>query len=402
MHRPGPVVLRRVLVALAVGVLVQGTAGCGSTVEGQAVRTKPDLSTLSVGNYPTEPKEYGTAPDYDAARTRESQRLADHVILPYEAVPALNVHTVGGEHGPVVLDSTGLSGIIVNDTFNEVTKDLVAGWVNSWYSSDSFELQHEMDIAVMMFPDPATAETVANQLEHDDFTFNTDNRPVALPGFPRSRAHWRPGTSSLGSWTSHDRYVVFILYRDASNTSDLPALVSATESALKVQLPLLDQFRPTPAELLKGIRIDPTGLLAVTLPQTNTVHKLIGPPGAYKGRGAVYAIPTEFMSPRETDLVTEIAVGGAVVARAESAVDAETLWNEWRPRASGRTDVEIIDTPGGIDGNVECFTHLDTIPLADTSYCLLQAGPHLALTDSVQVQDLYQQTSAQYALLNSK
>ncbi|MGW5385259.1 DUF7373 family lipoprotein [Nocardia sp. NPDC003963] len=399
MRRAGPAALRGICAILVVGSVLGSALGCGSVVAGEAVRGEPDLSGLDVGNYPTKPVEFGAAEDDEAARYREGQRLGDFVALPFEVEPGY-VNRVVGTGGPVVLDRRDMQSLVVNDTFDEVAADLVAGWVHTWSTGGDPGSTQQLSIAVLMFPDAATAESVAGGLEYDDFTFNTDNRPVQLSKYPRGRAHWRPGNASLGSWTAHDRYVVFVKYEDRSGRADLPTMVRHTESLLDVQIPLLDEFEPTPPDQLDGIALDPDDLLALTLPKSPEIIAMSGPPDTFRGRGAVYALSgitsLEFL---EVGQVTSIALGESVVMRSETPAGAAALYENFRPDPDAAAGSRAIEAPEGIDGEVECFSRQTAAYEKPSNFCVLRAGRYFAQVEGGQVQDLHQKTSAQYALI---
>ncbi len=400
MHRPVHTPLRRFRAILAAGILAATVGGCGSVVPGDAVRAAPDLADLDVGNYPIEPVEYGTAADEDAARYREAQRLGDFVALPFEADPAY-VTRMMGMGGPVVLDRRDMQSLVINDTFDEVAAELVAGWVHTWSTGGEVDTSQQMSIAVLMFPDAATAESVAVGLEHDDFTFNTDNRPVQLPEYPHAKAHWRPGITSLGSWTSHDRYVTYIKYNDLSGRADLPAMVHRTEALLDIQLPLLDEFEPTPAERLNDVELDPDNVLALTLPKSESLVATTGPAGTFRGRGALFALSgIESLNFLEQGQISAIGMAESVVMRSDSVQGAEALLANFKPKTES-TESTPIETPDGFDtGQVHCYSRkLEEYETRPSNFCLFQTGTFFAQVEGSQIQDLHQKTSAQYALL---
>ncbi|WP_280397412.1 DUF7373 family lipoprotein [Nocardia carnea] len=385
---------------LATAVLATVVSGCGSVVQGEAVRAKPDLSDLDVGNYSTEPFLYGTAADGHAARYREAQRLGDFVALPFEADPAY-VTRMMGMGGPVVLDRRDMRSLVINDTFDEVAADLIAGWVHTWSTGGDAGTAQQMSIAVLMFPDAAIAEDVAAGLEHDDFTFNIDNRPVQLPAYPHSKAHWRPGIASLGSWTSHDRYVIFVKYNDLSGKTDLPSMVQRTEALLDVQIPLLDRFEPTPAEQLSDIELDPDSVLAVALPKSEALVATTGPASAFRGRGSLYALSgIENLDFLDKGQVTAIGLAESVVMRSRSTQGAEFLLKNFEPSGEGSQSTPIESPEGITDGEVRCYSRkLEQWETRPSNFCLFQTGRYFAQVEGSQIQDLHQKTSAQYALL---
>ncbi|MGI5221347.1 DUF7373 family lipoprotein [Nocardia sp. CA-290969] len=396
MHRQQLARLRKVVAALATATMLTGAASCGSVVSGQAVRPKPDVSGLEVGNYPTEPIQVGTAKDKEAARYREGERLGDFVALPFEADPALS-RMVVGTGGPVVLNRKDMQALVINDTFDEVAADLTAGWVHTWATDDDPATAQEMSIAVLMFPDAPTAERVAAGLEHDDFTFNTDNRPVQLPKYPHAKAHWRPGVASLGSWTNKDRYVVFAKFDDNSNRTDLPAMIQRTESLLDIQMPLLDEFEPTPADQLENIDLDPDRILTLALPKSEQIAAAVGPSSTFRGRGALHFLGLSSLEFLDKGQVSAIALAETVVIRSKSGQGADALWELLRP--DDASDSQPIAAPTGIDGRVECFQRKVEQYQRPSSFCVLQTGNYFAHVEGVQIQDLHQKTSAQYTLL---
>ncbi|WP_446224441.1 DUF7373 family lipoprotein [Nocardia sp. IBHARD005] len=393
--------------------LATASAGCGSTVSGEAQQATPPKTTLDVGNYPSAPRTIGNAKNDKQARARESQRLGDYVILPFEADPAY-ISLSGFFPTPIVLNRKGLGGMVINDTFDDVAKDLTAGWVNSWSTVDNaLNKGRQVDIAVLMFPDAATAKVVGPTLEHDDFTYNTDNQPVEITKYPGTSAHWRPGISSIGSWTVHDRYVVFIKLDDESQPADLPSLTGHVERMLEVQLPLLDKFTPTPTQDLPHVALDVDGLLGRTLPSSSENPTRAQPDGLFTGRGylslVVNAGPKALarLDEFEIDL---ISFGEAVIFRSRTPEGAQRHFSDRlkaaESMATGSRVFKRISPPPGLSENVACYTFMTTIDgkevSASANFCGFQTDRYYVEVESTQVQDVYQQLNAQYAMLTGK
>ncbi|RBO88868.1 DUF7373 family lipoprotein [Nocardia puris] len=396
---------RIAVAAVTAGLLVAAVGACGSEVPGSPVRVSTDVSTLDVGNYPTEPREIGNAKNDREARTRESQRLGDYVALPFEADPSY-VEDAWHIRPHVVLNQKALGTLVINDTFDEVAEDLVAGWVNSWSTGGPVDApRRTMNLAVLMFPDAETAAEVGPTLEHDDFTYNPDNVSVQITKHPGTTAHWRPTVSSIGSWTVHDRYVIFIKVVDDTAPPDLPALTSQVERMLDVQVPLLDEFEPTPAEELSRVPLDPEGMVARTIPSNVESPLRADPDGYYTGRAALTLMESDsedltILRDHKIDL---ISFGDAVVFRSETGDGAETLWERWRENLK-ETDVRrMVDSPTGLGENVYCFADYfqpsEGEPILQMHICTFQVDRYAVQLASKQLQDLHQKTSAQYALL---
>ncbi|WP_063039104.1 DUF7373 family lipoprotein [Nocardia pseudovaccinii] len=391
---------------LAVGVLALGAVGCGTEVPGTATRVQTDVSKLDVGNYQTKPRTIGNAKSDKQARAREAQRLADYVALPYEADPSY-IEDVWSIRSHIVLNRKTLGNLVINDTFDEVAKDLTAGWVNAWSTGGAPEdKRRTLNVAVLMFPDAQTATTVGPMLEHDDFTYNRDNQPVPITKHANTTAHWRPDISSIGSWTVHDRYVIFIKVVDDTSAPDLPALTSQVERMLDMQVPLLDKFHPTPANELSHIPLDPPGLLGRTIP-SNPEQPLRGEPdGLYEGRGMLTLLnskPTT-MGTLEKGEVDLVSFGDAAVFRSKTAKGAEALWQEWQPSKNLAANKKMVEAPSGLGENTECYADLvgsgdkQTVSM---NICVFQVDRYTVQAFGKQLQDLHQKVSAQYALLTS-
>ncbi|TQM28707.1 hypothetical protein FB390_0281 [Nocardia bhagyanarayanae] len=388
---------------LTCGALAVGIGACGSQVSGTPTRVQADLSKLDVGNYQTEPKTIGNAKNERQARAREAQRLADYVALPFEADPAY-VTDAWFIRPHIVLNRKALGTLVINDTFDDVAKDLVAGWVNSWSTGGAPEApRRTMNIAVLMFPDANTAKAVGPALEHDDFTYNPDNEPVQITKHPGTTAHWRPTVSSIGSWTVHDRYVVFIKVEDNTQAPDLPSLVGHVERMLDVQIPLLSQFEPTPAAELSRIPLDPEGLLGRTLPSDPEKPQRAEPDGVYTGRGTLTLVDggTGFLDRLRTAEVDLASFGDSVVFRSRTRKGADALWADWQPSKRLEAGETLVASPTGVGDRVECYSDIPEggSSLTGTNICVLQVDRYTVQAHGKQLQDLHQKISAQYALL---
>lgn len=405
MKRTSSPVWSPVAVACAATLAIT-VAGCGAQLTGTPTRVETDPTTVDVGNYQTEPQSLGNAKNENQARTVEAQRLADFVLLPFEADPSYVVDSWFVQPH-IVLNRKALGSLIINDTFDEVAEDLVAGWVNSWSTGGEADTpRRTASIAVLMFPDSATAADVGPALEHDDFTYNPDNVPVQMAKYPSTEAHWRPTISSLGSWTVHDRYVVFVKVDDDLSAPDLRNLVEHVERILDLQIPLLDEFEPTPAEELLRIPRDPEGLLGRTLPSDPAKPPRAEPDGTYTGRGIFTLIEggPDILARLEDAQIDAISFGDSVVARSETAAGAEILWQDWRYSTHLDEDESVVASPRGLGDRVECI--LDAPGDGQTSamnmhLCVMQVDRYVVQAYARQLPDLHQKMSAQYVLLTA-
>lgn len=393
---------------LAMLLTTVAVVACGSEISGSPVRVRPNVPALDVGNYQAQPRKIGNARSEKQARAREAQRLADYVALPYEADPSY-VEDTWLLRTHIVLNRKTLGNLVINDTFDDVATDLVAGWVNAWSTGGPPDApRRTLNIAVLMFPDAETAKSVGPTLEHDDFTYNPDNQAVSLTRYPDTYAHWRPGIGSIGSWTVHDRYVIFIKVVDDIAGPDLPVLTDQVERMLAVQVPLLDTFQPTPAADLSRIPLDPQGLLGRTVPSDPDAPFRPEPDGLYTGRGAVSLFFSgspdilPLLAKHQVDLVS---FGDTVVFRSGSAAGAESLWQEWRLSKDLDPDQKIVSAPTGLAESTECLAEYvgpDDNRTLVGHLCMMRVDRYVVQARSKQLPDLHQKISAQFSLLTSE
>ncbi|MBU3061528.1 hypothetical protein KO481_08320 [Nocardia sp. NEAU-G5] len=380
------------LVASALMIIV---SGCGAMVSGTPERQETNMSRLDVGHYRIVPRALGDALNNRQARIRESQRLADYVALPSEADPALTQLQDAG----LVIDHNGLDGILVNDTFEADTPGLRGGWVVTGQippATGSAPPARTMSIAVIELPDAARATAAGSALEHDDFTFASANQPVPMPKYPQARAHWQPTVASLGTWLTHGPFVVFVKVDAPAAPPDLGALVDRTQRALDAELPLLDDFSPTPADRFEHLPLDPDGLLGHTLPSARQTTRQV-PDGVYAGRGAIEQLDDPDIRALTTGDIDRAAIGGAKVFHSRTGAAARALWARWRPASRDH----LLPPPPGIPGNIECFSDTQESE-PDTDECVFQLDHYTVLAKDPNLDVLHQKVAAQYVLLTDR
>ncbi|MGW4067289.1 DUF7373 family lipoprotein [Nocardia grenadensis] len=387
MHRPGRAVLHGICATMTAGLLLTTLAGCGSVVAGEAVRAEPDLSGLDVGNYPTEPAAFGIAEDHEAARYREGQRLGDFVALPFE-IDSSYVNRVAGTGGPVVRDRRDMQSLVINDTFDEVAADLITGWVHTWSTGGDPGTAQQVSIAVLMFPDPTTADSVARGLEHDDFTFNTDNRPVQLPKYPQSKAHWRPGHASIRE-LDRPAGPTWPDYRTTPRSPE-ELRTSANIDIQEAQFAQLRNYEPTPEAELADLPVDRDGLLSYALPDPDGAAEAV-----MSANTALHLLQRPDLTKRAFDdaRVDLVVRGEPEIHRAGDERAADRLLAYFIDRLE--PEYLAVDSPPGMP-QAYCAEDPDS---TGSLKCLFTAGRYSVIMNGTQIQDLHQKVSAQYKLL---
>ncbi|MEV4157645.1 hypothetical protein AB0J48_31945 [Nocardia salmonicida] len=389
--------VRAVCAALATALLSTVVA-CGSGDSSQAVDAPVDLTTLDVGNYPTQPRQLGTVANMDQARWIEAERLGDYVPTPADIDPRF-VHANPWIASVFLEPEASLGKIMAVDRFAEAAPDFIGGFVSSG-ESEANNYGIELANAVMIFPDEQRAAAAAAALEQLDFGY-APNQPIEIPGYPTAKAHWQPDQQSIGSWYATGHLVVYTWLYDYPKIYlkqvDKQALLDLTRKSLDTVVPSLAKFTPTPSDKMLGLPRDREDMRARTLPRPKD-DGWINPPGVYTGRTARHfaSNPVEtakFIDENDVDLY---AIDGAEVYRARNVAGAQAVLDE----LGGLTRKFTRSAPPDNLPVAQCKEHIGRQQrLTIRFYCAVSYGRYAAYVWSNQLLDAQQRISAQYALL---
>jgi hypothetical protein len=353
-----------------------------------------DISKLDVGPYPTEPSApLGVAGDPMRGALIEAQRMANNVVGPWEVDSTL---TKWFGLGAMVLKSPDALSLIGPEQFAPA-----AGrhdFINGFATSRAAEGQKILLNAVLRFADDGSAAAAAADL--GDVAQKTGAPPVqraTIPGHPDAQAAsytvTENGTgkkwAAVRSFTAHGPYVFTQLAQVADGLDVAIGLVAKT---IDMQGPLIDQFRATDVSEFADISIDPTGLLARTLPVPEKEATVVQNT-TYEQRGAL-----QFQSDPARSAKLFADTGADLVAMAKTNVyetkDAEGagkivdgFFAELQP--TSQPAEPVVNLPGS-----RCLQLEDK-----TFYCLGTADKYAIETTSKNLLDARQQVAAQYAML---
>jgi len=378
------------------------SAACSSTVSGSAVKPSGvasgptvDVSKLDVGPYPTQPSQpLGVAGDPDRGLFVESQRMANNVIGPWEVEPAI---TGWFGFGATALLNVGALAQIGPETFAAAASQ--HGFINGFASARTAEGQKILLNAVLRFADGGAATAAAT--EFGDIAAKTGEgvRPAQIPGHPDTKAASYTQTegstgkkwSAVRAFTAHGEYVFMQLAQAVDGMDPAIGLVAKT---IDLQGPAIDKFRATDPSEFADISLDPTGLLARTLPVPDKEATPIQN-ATYEQRGAL-----QFQSDpaRSAKLFADTGMDLAAMAKtnvyqtkdaASAPKIVEGFYAELQPTSQQAKPVNNL--PGS-----RC------LQLKDKSfYCLGAADKYAIETTADNLLDAQQQVAAQYAMLLS-
>ncbi|PXX03362.1 hypothetical protein C8E89_12222 [Mycolicibacterium moriokaense] len=397
-------------------------AGCGHDVAGTATppatSSKPpavDASTLDTGKYLTLPRKLGQVASEDEGRMAEALRMAEAVADPANVDPTLVVQTA---FGPLITPSDVASNISL--TGQAVVAPVLAKYgmvagrmlmVNNTTLDPSGAQQPEQDVKTIMimllrFPDAAAAKNAAVEMDAADFAVSPDNVPVPVTKYPAAHGHWRSTHPSMASTLAHNDFVIHLLV--SNPTPNLETLTGMVEKTFDQEIPVLDQFQPTPVARIAKLPKDPYGLLGRlvditpgTEPTLSTTVATYGPNGARQVQNEREMKDKTYATAGvdQAGVWLDQKLGGSSLLRARDHDAAITLMNQ-----EIATDPDIDHPVDGVRGlaDSKCFalkpeSYKDTPGIKFECYVLYDR--YVAGTYSGDEADARQRAAAQYALL---
>jgi hypothetical protein len=378
------------------------SAACTTAVDGSAVKETGaapgptvDISKLDAGPYPTEPSQpLGVTGDPLRGVLVEAQRMANNVVGPWEVDSTL---TKWFGFGATVLQNAGDLAQLGPEPFAAAAGQ--HGFVNGFVSARTAEGQKILLNAVLRFPDAGSAGAAASDLGDIATKTGTGAQRAEIPGHPDAVAGSYTVTedstgkqwTAVRAFTAHGPYVFMQL---AQAVDGLNPAVGLVAKAIDLQGPVIDKFRATDLSEFGDISLDPTGLLARTLPVPDKEATTIQDT-TYEQRGALHfqndpARSATLFSETGTDLVAMAKTNVYQTKDSESAARiVDAFYAELQPTWEPAKPVNNLP-------NSRC------LQLEDKSfYCLGAADRYAIETTSEKLLDAQQQVAAQYAMLSS-
>ncbi|MGW5315356.1 DUF7373 family lipoprotein [Nocardia thailandica] len=415
--------LRRVLLTSLIAASALATA-CGSTIVGAPSAGEIDVRKLDVGKYPTDPLDHYT--DYthsvSSGTSLAVMRLADNMITGLDIDPALKYGTGVQD----ILKPGGVDRILAKQSVPVAERyGLQFG-----FASGSSDIKPEpakslpknatlTTVTVMQFPTVDAAQQAAAEFERVDFDVAPDqNQAVQIPNHPAARAHWRPGTPTLGSTIAHGRYVISLFVNIAE--PDLDKMTALVEKAYSSQTKMLDALPPLDAEQVLRMELDPSLMLQRILNPGKSYIPSSGSFATYTPRGYLHwvtdrADARQLLADTGTDRIsfsgaysswtntystgiaqafgkgTERLLEGAILMRAGNIDNAKALWDKVLDAPEARmSPANVPDAKcaqQAATGDVKNFT------------CAVRYREYVGIVWGNQLLDAQQRAAAQYAVL---
>jgi hypothetical protein len=410
--------LPRVSRCLGTGLIAASLVGCSSTIAGVAVPvpepspTAVNLSLLDPGRYPTTPlPPLGTADSEQAGRLVEGRRMAGYVVGPWQADPAL----IGQFNGSAVLDNEhqlGTTVVWAPISAGAWSLPFVVGFMSERHTvgpDSAMSLRN----AVTRFADPGSASAAAqgmfahamNMPRTPDVTpiVTEPERAIPIPGHPDAKAAlltFREGVQTvreLTVTTSHGPYVLVQVVRCAAGPDCEAQLAAHT---LDLQVPLIDTFKPTDPAQFATLPLDPTGLVARTLP--------LPPDQATSTSGAAYDLagalqfednPVKVGPALAAAGVDYVSINLTTVYQAENPNNAEKLVRVYGDTVAATPAAQTASAVPGLPQS-RCLRVPGSGGLMPRYRCLAAADRYMIKAVARQLETAHQQAAAQYRMLS--
>ncbi|MCX4096238.1 hypothetical protein [Nocardia sp. alder85J] len=386
--------------ATAVAVLITGAA-CGGHENTAAGPPIIDVSKIDSGNYPGTPVDIEKTRTDDSGYVREAIRIGGVVPLAmdvdsrfiYEPHPSYARNLAAKNH-PVYF------GIGVDDNFNAVAPGLVVGWTTTGQRRLDSSMGRVLNMDTLRFTDADHAAAAVKNMSSQ-----VPSRPVTLTGYPAATAivtQNSVGYNILTVWClRNDLLLILQLVDPVSIPFDVAPLADIAKNALDKWNSAIAGYSETPADKFAALPLDVDGMLSRTLPFDKDA-----PPGGMDPEG-VYPRQAALHSANRPDLVKaafddagvdEMSAAATQIYRTRDAAAATRLA---AALAKEHDDVWVpMDGPPNMPG-VHCFKQPDS---KDTDWnapptCFAIYDRYVAAVDSLNIQELYQRTAAQYKLL---
>jgi hypothetical protein len=408
-------------VTALIGVCAAALVGCGdATTGGVAVpatspaATAVNLSLLDPGHYPTKPRPpMGTAGSEQTGRLVEGRRMASYVVGPWQVDPELDAPPSGDVDVIDDYHQLGTKAMWPPIEAGAFGLPFIVGFLSQRQTGGSGQ-QKSLRNIVLRFADPGSASAAAQGFfDHamamprtPDVTpiVTEPEQAVPIPGHPDTKAAlltFQDGTQTVKELTvstSHGPYVLMQVVRCPAGPDCQAQLAART---LDFQLPLIDTFTPTDPAQFATLPLDPTGLVARTLPlpddeTTSTSGAAYQPPGALHFEDD----PVKIGPVLKAAGVDYVAIGATTIYQARSPADAQKLEQDYSDAIAATPTAK---TAQGVPGLPQ--SHCTLLPgaagLVPHHWCVAAAGRYVIKTVARQLDTAHQQIAAQYRILTA-
>lgn len=402
--------MRRILAAGACLVSVALVAACGQDTTQSAESPSATSTTteapppvnpdkLNPGRFATKPlAPLGKAGSPDRGALVQAQQMADYVVGPWQVDKELIAPYLDTYY--VMSSATPLAGLGPEAISQAAEK---RGMVNGFGSARQVAEKAALLNVVLRFPDPESAAAASadmNAAASAQPISGAQPEPLALPGYDGTLATTYAYTArdtnapraSVRAFTARGPFVFMQFAQSVDGRDAAAALVTKT---IDLQAPLIEKFTPAPVDALADVEIDPTGLLARTLPMQTSDSSLYKN-AVYGRQGASHfqSNPVGSTTLFNDTGVTAVAMSGANVYEAKDNPTARFITNAFNQ--------EVSSMPGATAASpVPEIPDSYCMAFPQAFYCVAPAGKYAIEIRAEKFEDAQQQVAAQYIILTA-
>lgn len=386
-----------VSLVVACTTVIPGTpviAGNGAQLKVPQLVVDPTL--LNVGPYQTKPRPaLGTAGSHEEGVLIEAQRMANFVVGPWEVDPALKEQNSFGAR--VLTDTDALTQLGPPELAAVLGRH---NFINGFASARQAVNGKDLLNGVLRLGDSASAAAAVSDLRATKLTEPTNwtsPQQVSVPGHPDVLAigytvadpetgrQW----NALRSFAFHRSYVLTQVARVEGGIASAAQLVA---NIINLQRVIIDRFPATDLADFAEITLDPTGLLARTLPLPQEEATPVQN-ARYGKRGALHFQNDPIWSSALFDeTIMDLAARARTnVYRLSDAYAALVLVDEFAADAEASAGKPV-------DG-VQFMPASQCIQVTQGFYCVASIDRYVIEARSRSLDDAHQQVAAQYTLL---
>ncbi|MBB3636091.1 hypothetical protein FHT43_006030 [Mycolicibacterium sp. BK607] len=407
--------------AASVTLIATSLAGCSVTTAGQHA-TAPAGSTsaaaavnpaqLNTGGYPTAAlPPMASANSEQIGRLVEGRRMAAAVAGPWQADATLIA--AGPEPATVVQNDKDMGRVSWPQITALGTHGLpfVVGFVSDRHTPAPND-QTSLRNAVLRFADPNAATAAAQGMVTASLHMpripsatpivTEPERAVPIPGHPEAAATeltYLDGAArvqELVAITSRGPFVLLQSARAVEGPDRAAQLVSGT---LDRQLPLIDAFTPTDPGQFAALPLDPTGLVARTLPSPpDRATSTTG--AAYPRDGALHFEDNPVQAgPLLADAgVDYVSINLDTLYQARDAAAAQQLTKAYGDLVAATPSAQATAPVAGLP-NSRCIRASQLGGVISRYWCVAAVDRFMIKTVARQLDQAQQQLAAQYRIL---
>ncbi|MFJ4654938.1 hypothetical protein ACIP5Y_27000 [Nocardia sp. NPDC088792] len=404
----------RMLSALAV-VVALCASGC--VVQGHPAGAYPDPKSLDAGAYGVQPLAAPADGNEGYGGILESARLAEALIDPVEADPALKFPIAAD--GVMLLSTPAKASMLLAQPARAVLarEGLLAGCAVGGSDTDNPDYTPTvgrarlLSVVILRFPDAAAAQRAAQEIDSVDAAVNPQNVSVPIPQYAAAHAHWRPSVPTLAATISDGVYVVSVLTGHTS--TDSTALTGLAQKAFDAQLRRLRDFAPTPADRISALPLDQQGMLARMVPAaprrwpypaivTDMPVGVAEWNAVARSEGVVFGPRAAYLwnlRGKNQPIDLEAVNGMTQLERFTTAAAARQRYTEMTQKIMADSAFHVAGAPSGI-ADAMCGDHTDRAAGTDAKYdCRVVYGRYIAMMLGQNPKVLAQRAAAEYGLL---